>query len=160
VKVVTQNFIGTTEEWKAANPKLYNAVWGFETTKDGKVLAKLGNGKDRWNSLKYFDNDAEKFQAVFSAIDAEARERDAAIDAEALERDAAIGRHNAEDNAHSGLRRRLDDQEQLLSDYRLQVEYLVEFIKKRYASLGSASPLSVESGAFLVTESGNPLIVA
>jgi len=55
MKVVTQHYMGTTEEWKAANPKLYNAVWGFEKTKDGKILAKLGNGEHRWNELKYFD---------------------------------------------------------------------------------------------------------
>jgi len=55
MKAITQHFIGTTEEWKAANPKLYNAVWGFEKTKEGKVYAKLGNGTDRWNDLKYFD---------------------------------------------------------------------------------------------------------
>jgi len=55
MKVVTQHFFGTTAEWTAENPLLYNAVWGFEKTSDGKVLAKLGNGVDRWNALKYFD---------------------------------------------------------------------------------------------------------
>ena len=58
MKVIAQHFYGTTEEWKTANPKLYNAVWGFEEVREGdktRVLAKLGNGVDRWNDLKYFD---------------------------------------------------------------------------------------------------------
>jgi len=57
MKVVVQHYIGTTEEWRTANPKLYEAVWGFEKTTDGKVLAKLGNGVDLWNNLKYFDKE-------------------------------------------------------------------------------------------------------
>ena len=73
MKAVVQHYIGTTEEWKAANPKLYEAVWGFEKTKDGKVLAKLGNGADLWNNLKYFDIEnihglPEKFQEKEDAI--------------------------------------------------------------------------------------------
>ena len=76
MKAITQHFIGTTEEWKAANPKLYNAVWGFEKTAEGKVYAKLGNGTDRWNDLKYFDTEnihglIEKFSGIWEAIDAE-----------------------------------------------------------------------------------------
>ena len=55
MKVITQNFIGSTEDWKKANPKLYDAAWGFEKKADGKVFAKLGNGEDLWNDLEYFD---------------------------------------------------------------------------------------------------------
>ena len=77
MKVVTQHHIGTTDEWKIANPKLYEAVWAFEKTKDGKVLAKLGNGKDLWNDLKYFDIDnihglSDKLQEAVE-IEAQAR---------------------------------------------------------------------------------------
>ena len=57
MKVITQHFFGTTREWKVENPILYNAVWGFEKTRDGKVLAKLGDGETPWNLLKYFDKD-------------------------------------------------------------------------------------------------------
>ena len=76
MKAITQHFYGSTEDWKAANPKLYNAVWGFEETKEGKIYAKLGNGKDRWNDLKYFDTEnihglIEKFSGIWEAIDAE-----------------------------------------------------------------------------------------
>jgi len=101
MKVVTQNFIGTTEEWKTANPKLYNAVWGFEITEDKKILAKLGNGKDFWNDLKYFDIEnieglPEKLQNLQAVIDAEVQARKESdttlqdnINAEARERQQA-----------------------------------------------------------------------
>jgi hypothetical protein len=92
MKVVTQHYIGTTDEWKEANPKLYEAVWGFEKTKDGKVLAKLGNGKDCWNDLKYFDF---TWRAM-AVIEAEAQTREeadqelaAAVEAEARARGEA-----------------------------------------------------------------------
>jgi hypothetical protein len=98
MKVVVQHYIGTTDEWKTANPKLYEAVWGFEKTADGKVLAKLGNGRDLWNDLKYFDVEnihglPELLQNIHNLIETETQERkDAdqalteAIDAEAQER--------------------------------------------------------------------------
>jgi len=81
MKVVTQNYIGTTEEWKTANPKLYDAVWGFEITEKIKFMegpgkgspiikAKLGNGKDCWNDLGYFDSEniglSEDMQKIYS----------------------------------------------------------------------------------------------
>ena len=71
MKVVSQHYIGTTEEWKKKNPKLYEAVWGFEKTADGKLLAKLGNGADLWNDLKYFDIEnikdlPEKLQGILA----------------------------------------------------------------------------------------------
>ena len=74
MKVVTQHFIGTTEEWERANPKLYKAVWGFEKTSEGRILAKLGNGEDKWNNLKYFDEEnirglPEKLQGILSNAD-------------------------------------------------------------------------------------------
>jgi len=55
MKVITQHFIGTTQEWETKNPLLYKAVWGFEKTNDGKVFAKLGDGESHWNDLKYFN---------------------------------------------------------------------------------------------------------
>jgi len=76
MKAITQHFYGTTEEWKAANPKLYNAVWGFEETKDGIVLAKLGNGKDRWNDLKYFD--VENIYGLIERLTSETAAREVA----------------------------------------------------------------------------------
>jgi len=57
VKILTKNIIGTTAEWEKANPKLPKSVWGFEETLKGGLLAKLGNGKDRWKDLKYFDSE-------------------------------------------------------------------------------------------------------
>jgi len=79
MKVVVQNFIGTTEEWEIKNPVLYDAVWGFEIIKDAdknkrKILTKLGNGKDPWKTLKYFDSEnikdlPEKFQEIFNKIE-------------------------------------------------------------------------------------------
>jgi hypothetical protein len=68
MKAITQHFIGTTEEWKAANPKLYKAVWGFEEAKEGKVYAKLGDGVNRWNDLKYFD--AENIHGLTERLEA------------------------------------------------------------------------------------------
>jgi hypothetical protein len=55
MKVVVQHTYAKTAEWQEADPKLYKGVWAFETTTDGKVLAKLGDGDHRWNDLKYFD---------------------------------------------------------------------------------------------------------
>ena len=55
MNAVVQNFIGTTEEWETENPILYEAVWGFEKTTEGKLLAKVGDGVSTWNDLKYFD---------------------------------------------------------------------------------------------------------
>jgi len=55
MNAVVQHFYGTTHEWESTNPKLYKAVFGFETTIDGKLFIKLGNGVDRWKSLKYID---------------------------------------------------------------------------------------------------------
>ena len=72
MKVITQHFIGTTHEWEAANPKLYKAVFGFETTTDGKLFIKLGNGVDRWKSLKYINAEnikglPEKIQEIYES---------------------------------------------------------------------------------------------
>lgn len=55
MKAIAQHFIGTTQEWESANPKLYKAVWGFEITADGRRYAKLGDGERKWNDLPYFD---------------------------------------------------------------------------------------------------------
>jgi len=84
MKVIAQHCIGTTQEWLQANPKLYEAVWGFEKTTDGKIFAKLGNGTNRWNDLKYFDMEnihglPEKLQEdlnqALQAVEEEARAR-------------------------------------------------------------------------------------
>jgi hypothetical protein len=55
VKAITQQYTGTTEEWENENPVLFEAVWGFEKTADGKTYLKIGNGRDRWNDLGYVD---------------------------------------------------------------------------------------------------------
>ena len=60
MKVITQQYIGTTEEWQEKNPVLYKAVWGFEETKDGNILAKIGDGKTHWTELKYIDYNTVK----------------------------------------------------------------------------------------------------
>jgi hypothetical protein len=54
MKVVTQHFSGTRRQWREANPKLYQAVWGFEITSEGTVLTKLGDGVHLWNDLPYW----------------------------------------------------------------------------------------------------------
>lgn len=113
MKVVTQHFIGTTEKWKEANSLLYEAVWGFEKTADGKVLAKLGNGKDCWNDLKYFDMEnirglPEKIRAdldeALQAVAEEAQAREQG-DNKALE-DAKgyTDEHNESAEAHADIR--------------------------------------------------------
>ncbi|MDR0403701.1 MAG: hypothetical protein LBH35_08960, partial [Treponema sp.] len=62
MKAFTQPFIGTTAEWSAANPMLYDGVLGIEVTHDGKRLIKLGAPDPdnpgltlRWNNLPYVD---------------------------------------------------------------------------------------------------------
>ncbi|MDR2019492.1 MAG: hypothetical protein LBQ14_01855 [Treponema sp.] len=55
MKAITQQYIGSTEEWENQNPVLFEAVWGIEELADGRRLLKIGNGKDRWNDLEYVD---------------------------------------------------------------------------------------------------------
>jgi len=74
MKVVTQHYFGTTQEWHTENPVIYNAVWAFEKTTEGRILAKLGNGVDCWNNLKYFDIEnikdlPEKLDEIFMEIE-------------------------------------------------------------------------------------------
>jgi hypothetical protein len=54
---ITQQYIGTTEEWEDENPILPEAVWAFEKTEDGKTYIKLGTGTDPWNDLPYVTKD-------------------------------------------------------------------------------------------------------
>jgi hypothetical protein len=58
-------------------------VWAFETTTDGKVLAKLGDGEHRWNDLKYFDGEnihglPEELQSLAQTISDETARAQAA----------------------------------------------------------------------------------
>jgi len=82
MKAVVQHYIGTTDEWQTENPVLYEAVWGFEITGENRtddpakkrILAKLGNGKDSWNALKYFNEEnikdlPEKLQGIIASIE-------------------------------------------------------------------------------------------
>jgi hypothetical protein len=64
MKGITQSFIGTTEEWEAANTRLYENVWGMEIRPDGKRLFKVGKKDPQnpamtlpWNDLEYFDEE-------------------------------------------------------------------------------------------------------
>jgi len=57
MKAITQNYIGTTIEWVSENPVIYDGVWAFEITDTAHILAKIGNGKDSWNSLAYWGID-------------------------------------------------------------------------------------------------------
>jgi len=59
-KTITQHFIASTAKWEKVNMILPKACWGFEETNDGIILAKLGNGIEKWNDLKYFDTDSIK----------------------------------------------------------------------------------------------------
>jgi len=137
MKAITQHFIGTTEEWKAANPKLYKAVWGFEETKEKKVYAKLGNGIDRWNDLKYFDVEniyglIEKLTTLKEAIDAEAEERKTAditlqenIGAEAAAREAA----------DIDLKKSIDDEAETRKEADLALSQNIEELKEEDLTL-------------------------
>ena len=57
LKVIAKNFIGNSAEWQKNNPRIPRAVWAMEETLDGRILLKIGDGKTRWNSLKYFNVD-------------------------------------------------------------------------------------------------------
>jgi hypothetical protein len=66
MNVITQNTIGTTEQWQTANPRLYAGVWGIEILTSGTMRFKVG-AKDpddpdpdprsgitlQWNDLPY-----------------------------------------------------------------------------------------------------------
>jgi len=74
MQAIVQHFIGTTDEWETTNPILYEAVWGFEKTTEGKIIAKLGDGVNSWNDLKYFDQEnifglSEKIQELENKIE-------------------------------------------------------------------------------------------
>jgi len=83
MKVITQHFYGTTDEWQqAGDPVLYKGVWGFEKKKDGEVIeviAKIGDGEKRWNELEGFDikgldKEIKMLYASIAAAEAEAQE--------------------------------------------------------------------------------------
>ena len=48
MKAIYRGFVGTTAEWKAANPVLYAGVWGVELCTDGSRRFKVGDGKHAW----------------------------------------------------------------------------------------------------------------
>jgi hypothetical protein len=52
MKGITQQYVGTTEEWENENPVLFEGVWGVEVAEDGKRFLKIGVG-ERWNATPY-----------------------------------------------------------------------------------------------------------
>ena len=116
MKVISQNLIGTTQEWKNNDPVLPKAVWGFEETDSGVIWMKIGDGVKRWSELPYFTKTnikelpeglaeiknisdemqtaitaeaaarAEADQALQQAIDAEVTAREEVVTAEAAAR--------------------------------------------------------------------------
>jgi len=71
MKAIVQHFCATTKEWQeAGNPVLYKGVWGFEETEDRQVIAKVGDGKTSWESLKGFDINglSEEIKELYATI--------------------------------------------------------------------------------------------
>ena len=181
MKVVTQHYIGTTQEWESANPKLYQAVWGFEKTADGKVLAKLGNGVDLWKSLKYFDMEnihglPEKFQADLNqnlqAVTAEAQARAAAdqglqsvINNEAQARQSADqnlqsainNEAQARQSADQNLRQTIAALQTKQDSYEHTIEYYMQYVQYLKQIIESTLGLLIGPSS-LVTEDGNYLV--
>ena len=119
MKVISQNLIGTTQEWKNNDPVLPKAVWGFEETDSGVIWMKIGDGVKRWSELPYFTKTnikelpeglakiknisdemqtaitaeaaarAEADQALQQAIDTEVTAREEVVTAEAQTREQA-----------------------------------------------------------------------
>ncbi|MDR1318177.1 MAG: hypothetical protein LBJ90_01010, partial [Treponema sp.] len=128
MKAFAQPFIGTTAEWNAANPRLYDGVPGVEDFPDGKRFFKLGK-KDpanpdltlRWQDLPYIDETyikglPEHLKAIEEEIDAEALARQEAdkilqqnIDAEALAREQADERLQENIDAEAQARQEADE---------------------------------------------------
>jgi len=184
MKVVAQHYTGTTEEWRTANPKLYEAVWGFEKTTDGKVLAKLGNGRDLWNELKYFDAEnihglPEQLQEFLStalqAVNAEEQTRlsadqglQAAISAETQARYSADQGLQAAINSEITARMNRDIEFTKIcqalqtknDEFQYLAEYLILLVESKFGPLNGAIPLATEGGDYLVTENGDYLVAA
>jgi hypothetical protein len=127
MKAITQQFIGTTEEWENENPRLYEAALGFEIREDGRRFLKIGRidpaNPDlalRWNNLPYVDMSyiqglPEYLAAVVAAYQAglqqEAQTRTQADAAEALARTQADTR--LQQNIDTEAARRTNDDEEL-----------------------------------------------
>jgi hypothetical protein len=93
-----QNFIGTADEWKNENPRLYKGVVGIEMEADGSYFIKVGDGVHAWGQLPYLKTEnikglPERLQQLIQDAAEEAQARAAAdtalqgnIDAEASTR--------------------------------------------------------------------------
>jgi hypothetical protein len=57
MKVPVQLAAGTSAEWNASNPKLYDSVLAVEKLPDGTFLFKMGDGDTRWAHLPYLNGD-------------------------------------------------------------------------------------------------------
>jgi hypothetical protein len=87
---IVQNIIGTTEEWQAANPRLYAGVFGIEVLKDGTRRLKIGATDPAnpdpdprvgltltWNELPYVDESyIERLPEHLAAIEQNAQHFD------------------------------------------------------------------------------------
>jgi hypothetical protein len=157
MKVITQPFIGTTAEWQAANPMLYDGVLGIEELADGRRLLKLGRPDPdnpgltlRWNELPYVDESyihglPEHLQALEQAdaqlqqnIDTEAQARLQAdsqlqqnIDAEARARQAADELLQQEIDAEAQARQQADSQLQQNIDTEAQTRAQADELLQR-----------------------------
>jgi hypothetical protein len=52
----------TTENWEAANPKLYYGEIGIEDLQNGQMKIKAGDGNNNWNELSYLMTVQDSFQ--------------------------------------------------------------------------------------------------
>ena len=119
MKVITQHFYGTTQEWEEANnPVLYKAVWGFEETIGGEIIAKLGDGVTPWSMLEGYD--IKSLSKAAQVILTEAQARQKAIEEETRAREegqdnlwkALAGESDTRGNADSELQRAITEETQ------------------------------------------------
>jgi len=166
MKAIVQHFYGTTQEWETENPLLYKGVWGFEVTREGKLNTKLGNGRDKWKTLKYFDLENIKgleaeLQILKQAIKTEEEtlktlaedmrnQMKAIMEAEETERKTFL---EILDKRLENMNRRMDENNYLC-------KYLMEFIEKRLGEISMVFPFVTENGEYLVTESGDFFVAA
>jgi hypothetical protein len=151
MKAVYQNYIGTTDEWMSADPRLYDAVVGIEVTTDGRRLIKIGNGKDRWQNLEYVD--AAYITGLPEALAALSSSATFAQIEENSRRIAVMEENYGE------LKKLMGYALLAIDTGRQAFTELTQFVELQHGPLTAAKMIVVENGSGWVTESDVQVVV-
>jgi hypothetical protein len=181
MEAIVQHYIGTTAEWMNANPVLFEAVWAFEVTPDGRRLMKVGDGVRPWQTLPYINADnihglsetlaelAGGESNIASAVQALQEALAQETTARAQGDDANHAYASAQVQAETALRIQGDNEERLRAEEQLQAEQaarqslqaivgqILEFVREQ---LGPFEPVKLvtQNGFNLVTQDGKSIV--